>query len=164
MKYITFRPLRRMKKTGKIIVASYTQWRSVMTADYNKFSLTVDDEYKSMQPDDFVYNHKGELLYFFTYNPADVPVFQYSDMLDLDAIRANHKYYGIHWDYHNHVNYRMAGADCGGVPTFTHCTADHVADYYKDVTDFEPLTVATVTKWFGWFLYQLNNSYLKIGK
>lgn len=24
--------------------------------------------------------------------------------------------------------------------------------------------LATVRKWLGWFLYQLNNSYLKIGK
>jgi hypothetical protein len=140
------------------------QWRKVMTADYNKFHLTVIDEYKAMNPNEFVYNHKGELLYFYTYNPADVPVFQYTNLLDLDEVRANNKNYGIHWDYHNHVNYRMDGADCGGVPTFSHWTAEYIAENIKSIEPFEPLTVAAVTKWFGWFLYQLNNSYLIIGK
>lgn len=169
MKEITFRPLRRNKKTGKVIVASYMGWRKVMTADYSKFNLIVDDEYKKFPSNDFVYNHKGELLFFFTYNPADIPVYD-SDaerVIDehwLDKIHESREPHGIRWSSGGHINYSGKGMDCEGIPVFSHCTQDYVADYYKDVDKFEPLTVGTVVKWFGWFLYQLNNSYLQIGK
>ena len=49
MKTITFRPLRRIKKTGKIVVASYMQWRKVKTADYSKFKLVVDTKSNTIQ-------------------------------------------------------------------------------------------------------------------
>jgi len=163
MKEVIFRPLRRIKKINKVTVASYTQWRKVMTADYNKFNLVIDDEYKKFPMDEYVYNHKGELLYFFEYNPGDVPVFQFNPLFDLEAIRASNKYYGIRWDIDSHINYNTPLTDCDGVPTFSHWTADYIADYYKEVNYFEPLTVKVVLKWFGWFIFQLNNSYLKIG-
>ena len=159
MKELKFRPLRKVK--DKIVVASYMQWRRAMTADYNKFNLLVDASYRLIDPQDHVRNHKGELLYFFRYNPADVPVFQWNKFMDLERIRAEHKYYGILWNESNHVNYHMDGADCDGVPTFSHWTADYVADYWKDVISVHPLTVETVCKWFGWFLWQLNNSQLE---
>ena len=140
-------------------------WNRVMTSDYSKFKLTVVDDYKLMPKDEFVYNHKGELLYFPTYNPADVPVFNYGPLFDLETIRQENKYYGIDWQSGYHVNYNMLATDCVGVPTFTHCTQDRVAEYYHaHFNEFEPLTVETVTKWFGWILFQLNNSYLQIGK
>ena len=175
MRSLVFRPLRRVKKTGKVVVASYMQWRKVMTADYSKFNLTIDDEYKTMPSDEFVYNHKGELLFFFTYNPYDIPVYD-SDaerILDddwLDKIHASKQPYGIRWNINEqgHVNYNCKGMDCDGVPSFSHWYEDRITqkdtwEYYGP-DQFEPLTVKTVTKWFGWFLYQLNNSYLKIGK
>lgn len=164
MKTITFRPLRRVKKTGKITVASYMQWNKVRCGDYNKFTLVVDTEYKQLPLDEFVYDHKGELLYFFDYNPADVPVFQSNKLMTLDEMIGNNKMYGILWDYGGRVNYHMRGADCVGTPTFSHWTADYIADYWKEPNDFEPLTVKTVVTWFGWFLYQLQNSYLQMGK
>lgn len=172
MREIMFRPLRRIKKTGQIVVASYPQWSKVMTADYTRFDLIINDEYKLMPDDEYVYNHKGELLYFLDYNPADVPVFQYSRFMQLDAIRLEHKQYGIRWDADKHVNYNMAGADCQGTPTFTHFTQEYVSEYFcnsvggypERIFDFNPLTVKTVRMWFGWFLWQLNNSILTIGK
>src|SRR5688572_7137745 len=103
MRTIAFRPLRRIKKTGKITVASYMQWRKVMTADYSKFNLVVDNEYKLMPKDEYVYDHNGELLYFFNYNPADVPVFQYNPLFDIEEIQLNHKNYGILWEPDNHI-------------------------------------------------------------
>lgn len=168
MKTVEFRPLRVVKKLDKIVVASYTQWRNVMTADYNKFNLVINDEYKKMPSREYVHNHKGELLYYFDYNPADVPIFDYSPVFDLDKIHRENKYYGILWSTGGHVNYHMPGADCDGVPSFTHWTEDRVTqkdcwNYYGG-NSFAPLTVQTVTKWLGWFLWQLNNSYLKIGK
>ena len=62
MKEITFRPLRRDKKTGKIIVASYLSWYKIKCADRTKLLLTILTEYKAMNPDDLVYTHKGERL------------------------------------------------------------------------------------------------------
>lgn len=133
-----------------------------MTADYEKFILDTDKEYKKFPKDDFVYNHKGELLYFYTYNPADVPVFQWNPLFDFDAIRENNDSYGIIWnDTHGHTNYNMKGTDCDGVPTFSHNTADYIGTHYKDINEFEPLTVETVLKWYGWILWQLNNVVLK---
>lgn len=169
MKTVTFRPLRLIKKTGKITVASYMQWRKVMTADYSKFNLVVDDEYKRFSKEDYVHDHEGNLLYFYTYNPADVPVFHSAsfDFVSLEEIQKNNKMYGINWGSSlpaNHIHYNMPGTDCDGVPTFSHGSADYLATHHKDVSPFEPLTVAMVNMWFGWFLYQLENSYLKIGK
>lgn len=166
MRTVEFRPLRRIKKTGLITVASYMQWRKVKTADYNNFSLIVDDEYKTLPSDEFVYNHKGEILYFFNYNPADVPVFD-TAIFSLAEIREKTPYYGLRWQSGN-VSYIMPGMDCDGVPTFSHwpedrVTSDDVWNYYGP-DQFKPLTVKTVVQWFGWFLWQLNNSSLKIGK
>ncbi len=154
---IKFRPLRVIKKTGKVTVASYMQWRKVRTADYRNFNLIMTDEHKKMAKGDFVYNHKGEPLFFYDYNPADVPVFQWNKLFNLDVIRENNEQYGILWEYEGHVNYFMKGTDCSGVPSFSHFTADHIADHYKDLTAFEPLTVEMVSRWYGWFLWRLNN-------
>ncbi len=164
MRTITFRPLRRIKKTGKIVVASYLTWRKVMTADYNKFNLIIDDEYKNIPDDESVYDHKGDQIFFFNYNPADVPILTDPEGT-LGEIMKDHRQYGIEWTWGQHVNYRMDGADCDGVPTFTHYTADNIATfYYSRIEEFEPLTAGMVKKWFGWFLYNLNNSYLQIGR
>lgn len=164
MKTITFRPLRRIKKTGKITVASYAQWRKVKTADYNKFRLIVDNEYKTMPKGEYVYNHEGEQLFFYAYNPNDIPIFNWSPVWDLETIRQNHISYGINWGGGNCINFHADGLDCDGVPTLSHYSADSIAEHYKNMNDFEPLTVQMVVKWFGWFLLQLDNSYLQIGK
>src|SRR5690606_11615957 len=95
MKTIKFRPLRRIKKTGKITVASYMQWRNLMTADYREFNLILSEEHKAFPKDEYVYNHKGEVLFFFDYNPLDVPVFQHTFLTDIKTIMENNKSYGI---------------------------------------------------------------------
>jgi hypothetical protein len=161
MREIVFRPLRRIKKTGKITVASYMQWRKVKTADYSKFNLIVDDEYKLMPKDEYVYDHKGELLFFYTYNPAEIPIFT-PPLPDIETIFDTTDARGF--NYGQCTNYSGKGIDCDGVPTFSHFTADYLGTHKYDLNAFEPLTVDMVTKWFGWFIYQLNNSYLQIGK
>lgn len=164
MKKITFSPLRVIKKTGKITVASYMQWRKILTADYSKFQLEICNKHKQLDGNAFVFNHKGEQLFFYNYNPAEVPVFQYSKIFDLDAIREQHNQYGILWDsdINHHVGYNMKGTDCDGVPTFSHFTADYIATHYLNVNEFVPLTVDMVNTWYGWFLWQLNNSLLLV--
>lgn len=113
---------------------------------------------------ELVHNHKGEPLFFYDYNPADVPVFQWSILFDLDAIIENNKQFGILWRDESHVNYRMDGTDCDGVPTFSHYTADSIAENCIDMTVFESLTVGMVVKWYGWFLWRLDNSCLNAEK
>lgn len=163
MKTITFRPLRKINKTGKIVVASYMQWRKIATADYDKFQLIVDDEYKRLPSDEFVYDHKGELLYWFTYNPGDIPVLDASPRFNYEAARKKYgKFIIAHKD--GYVAYFVTGLDCNGVPAFSHYQQDRVARDFEDPNRFDPLTVGVVVKWFGWFLFNLNNSYLQIGK
>lgn len=157
---------------GKIIVASYMGWRKMITADYSKFNLIVADDYKTMKKDDFVYNHDGDLLYWFTMNPEEIPIYDYSPFMNQDDIGEERFFLGESFRYNYAMSYAdchsthflVDGLDCDGVPTFSHCTQDRVAESYKDVEKFEPLTVATVIKWFWWLAYQLNNSSLQIGK
>lgn len=158
---------------GKIIVASYMQWRKVRTADYSEFNLIIDDEYKRFDNDAFVHDHKGELIYFFPYNPADVPILVRTilddEPFDYDEARRLYKDFAFEsgpdsdgWPFAF-----MRGTDCEGVPCFSHHTGDSVAERYGgyySMNDFEPLTVRMVRQWLGWFLYQLQNAHLKIGK
>ena len=167
MKTVVFRPLRRIKKTGKVAVASYMQWNKVRCANYSQFKLDVVPDYKLMDKDEFVYDHKGELLYHFNYNPWDVFVYNGScieDGFDWDYMRETYKDFSIdsggEW-----ISRYWRGTDCNGTPTFSHLTTDGIANAeYRNVTQFEPLTVGYVIDWLGWFLYQLENSKLKVVK
>lgn len=150
MKEITFKPLRRIKRTGKITVLSYMQWRNVKTADYNKFILVIDSEYKNFPKDELVYNHKGENLFWRDYNPEHIPMITGYELKDGEPML-----YPRQWktDY----MYSAKGIDVDGVPAFSHYTADEIIDSKADMTDFEPLTVEIVRWWLGWFLYKLDN-------
>jgi hypothetical protein len=162
MREIKFRPLRVIKKTGKVTVASYQQWRSVKTADYNEFKLVIDESYKNLNDNDFVYDHKDKQLFFYGYKPTDIIV---NPEIPNDVgnvylnFRKDNPY--ILLDRGGYKTYWCRGLDCEGVPTFSHYTADYiVSDHTRDYTAFEPLTVGMVKMWFGWFLWQLNNSRL----
>lgn len=170
MRTIKFRPLRVIKKTGKIVVASYPQWRSIKTADYNNFALAINENYKQLNDDDFVYNHLGEQLFFYDYNPGSVPIIK-RVILDVEDIENNPT---PEWKTGNNFilqnsclhgddwfSYRMDGADCDGVPTLNFYTADYIATHSNNLHLFEPLTVGMVKMWFGWFLWQLDNSKLQ---
>jgi hypothetical protein len=132
-----------------------------MTADYNKFPLILSDEHKALPPDEFVYNHKGELLYWFNINPADIPIFTYNRLMDSNKNRAEHRWHGTLWEHGQHATFIGPGLDSDGVPCFSHFTQERVSDPYYNLDEIEPLTVATVRHWFGWFLLNLNNSYLQ---
>jgi len=168
MNTITFRPLRRVKKSGKIVVASYMQWRKLKTADYSKFNLIVDNEYSTMPKNEFVYDHEGNLLFFKAVNPADISVVNVveSGMTYGEIVCLNEKNVTGICQYRlgNHSHYIGTGIDCDGVPTFSHFTMDYLGTNYSDMESYTPLTVGIVRKWFGWFLYQLENSNLQIGK
>lgn len=156
MKSIKFRPLRYVKNKDKIVVSSYMQWRKVMTANYSEFELIINSDHLKMNPEALVYNHKGEELFFYTYNPSEIPVFNWSVLFNLDDISESYSQYGINWNYDSAINYNMKGTDCDGVPTFSHFTIDYVVNNFKRINDFEPLKVKTVVFWFGWFLYRLD--------
>lgn len=166
---LKFRPLRVIKKTGKITVASYMQWRSIKTADYNNFNLIIDESYKMFNDADFVFNHKGKQLFFYGYNPGTVPIIK-RVILDIEDIEKNPTpewKMGNNFILHNKglysddwFTFRMDGTDCDGVPTLNFYTADYIATHSSYIHLFEPLTVGIVKMWFGWFLWQLENSRL----
>lgn len=151
MKTIIFRPLRKIKKTGKITVASYMQWRKIKTADYNDFVLIIREEYRTFPKDELVYNHNGDNLFWRNYNPEGIPLLNSYALVDGDRPP-----YPEMWK----TEYDMfcaKGLDCDGVPTFSHQTADNIYNGKSDMIDFEPLTVEIVNYWFGWFLFNLKN-------
>ncbi|GAA4393668.1 hypothetical protein [Hymenobacter koreensis] len=170
MKAVVFRPLRRVKKTGKVVVASYSQWNRVRTSDYSAFCLTVDNEYASLPADEHVYNHEGKPLFWRDFNPADIPVLEHSRLVTDEAFQAFRKEnagrYAVRWCGEERITYSCCawGLDCQGTPAFSHNTIDRVAEYYRNYKEWEPLTVGMVVKWFGWFLYQLQNSSLQVGR
>jgi hypothetical protein len=151
MNIITFRPLRRIKKTGKITVASYMQWRKIKTADYNKFILIVNEEYKTFSNDELVYNHNGENLFWRHYNPEEIPILNQYALID-----GEQPPYPPMWK--TEYMFCAKGLDVDGVPTFSHQMANNIYNSKADIKDFEPLTVKIVNYWFGWFLYCLQNN------
>lgn len=172
MKIIKFRPLRVIKKSGKITVASYQQWRSIKTADYNNFSLIIDESYKMLNDEDFVYDNKGKQLFFYDFNPNDIIVNPNIPKLDgfIPSAESSQAYLNfrnnnpyILLDRGHYQTYWCRGLDCDGVPTFSHYTTDYIVnDNTRNFTLFEPLTVGIVKMWFGWFLWQLDNSRLQV--
>lgn len=160
MRTIKFRPLR-VIKGGKIAVASYPQWRSIKTSDYNSFNLVIDKSYKMLNDADFVYNHKGEQLFFYDYSPNEIIVNpNIPDKLYLE-FRDKNPY--ILLDKGDYKTYWCRGLDCDGVPTFSHWTLNYIMqDNTIKYKAFEPLTVGMVKMWFGWFLWQLENFRLKV--
>lgn len=158
MKEIKFRPLRRIKKTGKICVASYMQWNAIMTADYDKFKLTVVDEYSKMPKDEFVYNHLGELLYFFDFDPNDIPIFDTYESNGIMRYINGRPHYGITHGHYHHTAFNVRGTDCYGIPIFTHLDANNIGTHYDNPFDFTPLTVDIVVKWLCWIMFRLKRA------
>lgn len=147
------------------------QWRKVKTADYNEFNLIIDDSYKTMPDDEYVYNHKGEQLYWFNHNDiAALP----KNIISIDDIAENANIYleefaGEEWKFTafymgDGFHHSVKGFDCEGVPVFSHNTATYAETHYSDLNQFEPLTVGMIKLWLGWFLYQLKNVDLQTRK
>ncbi len=173
MNEIVFRPLRRVKKTGKVVVAGYMQWRKVKTADYNELKLIVDNECANMPSDEFVYDHEGKQLFFYPYCPQLTDYFGLENM-DVEISRPHFQSMVWYPDGTGHILtngtptfYTGRGVDCDGVPTFSHYTADYIAIHARvdyDLMVFGPLTVGMVRSWLTWFIYKLNTSFVQIGK
>ena len=160
MKTLVFRPLRFVKKSSKIVVASYSQWYKVKTADYSRFNLVIDDEYKAFDGKEYVFNHNGEHLFWRDYNPSDINLFNVSmDWNLMKAISPN-----FAWGAHGFIcSYHAQGLDCQGTPTFSHGTIENIVGGHstlEKIDEYQLLTVDIVRKWFGWFLYNLNKASL----
>ncbi len=165
MKTIAFKPLRKIKKTGKITVAGYMQWRKVMSSDNSDFNIVLGGEHLFYNENERVYNHKGELLFWFNHNkPEDLPL-NYPDPKLIEWLRNDEEFDGEEWKLKKlneplgkGFHHSIQGFDCDGVPVFSHYTQDYIATHYNDTSQFEILTVGMVIKWYGWFLYKLKNS------
>src|SRR3954468_2058578 len=121
LRTVKFRPLRRIKKTGKVVVASYGSWSRVSTSNYNPFNLIIDPEYRSLPHDEYVYDSDGALLYFFPYDPSDIPVIKSSvarETLGEDWVSKwfamNGWTRGVDWESGNGIDYSGAGIGCNG--------------------------------------------------
>ena len=132
-KVIKFRPLRKVKKTGKIVVASYSQWRKLASLNYSYPPVTViiDQSYKEFTQSDHVFNHTGNQLFFYNYPPDE-------------------------WEKQP---FKLRGTDCDGIPVFSHLTAMSLANRksIQDILKHDPLTVKMVSEWLGWLVWKLSN-------
>lgn len=141
------------------------QWRKIATADYSKFKLIIDEEYKTFNPDELVFNHEGENLFWYNHHSQSALPKNYVDFESL-VEKLGEEMSGEYWKLSEPLGKgfhpSVRGFDCDGVPVFSHYTADYIATHYKDINDFIPLKVEMVVKWFGWFLYQLQNSVLAV--
>ena len=166
MKTIKFTPLRRIKKTGKLTVASYMQWRKVKTADYFEFNLELV-KLGCIDKNERIYNHKGELLFWFNHNdPESLPLnYPPQEMIDFLLENSEADYARIMEVASEPIGqgfyYSVQGFDCDGVPNFSHYDMNHCSQY-NDVTKFEILTAGTVMKWYGLFIYNLKNANINI--
>lgn len=163
MKTIKFRPLRRINKTGKICVASYSQWRKIKASDYESFILVINKEYESFDKSELVFDKNGENLFWKDFNPENI-----THLPSHILISEN---YPKHWRYLDFFS--AIGLDCDGVPTFSHgtmhnltignsyeYTLQEVNQILEPMNEYELLTVGVVVKWLGWFLFQLKNAEL----
>jgi len=128
MKTVPFRPLRRVKKTGKIVVAGYAQWTQVRTADYSAFCLVVDQEYVGLPLDEHVYNHEGKPLFWRDFNPEDIPVYTPDELrvceIEIGNLFRSAPHHGIRWKPDGSISYCVRDLDCQGTPTFSHLTIE----------------------------------------
>lgn len=155
-----FKPLRLVKKTGKITVASYSNWRRIKCKDWVGNQVCLIREYDQLDPSAHVYNHKGHNLFFPNVKPWDIPAYSLNA-----AAEANLDFSQRHSiDYGNgQKSYWGTGIDNEGVPTFSFFTSSYVAQHCsKQLLEFEPLTVEMVADWAGWFLYNLQRCEVKI--
>lgn len=169
MKTITFRPLRRIKKMGKIAVASYSQWYGIQTANYSQFQLVLVDDYLQFASDEPVYNHEGERLFFPDYDPYQLPIYSNDGYYSLkkhyeENVAFCWRHVSTQYSPNEWIGFHGTGMDCTGTPTFSHLTISHIAESYSDISVFEPLTVGTVTNWLGWFLLRRENALITTRK
>jgi hypothetical protein len=151
MKTIKFRPLRRIKKTGKIVVSSYGLWRQIKSADSSTFNLIIDETFKTFPKNELVYNHLGENLFWRHFNPEEIELI--NDYVLVDG----EKQYPKMWKT-DYGMYCAKGLDVDGVPCFSHGDTNEIINSMADVGEFNPLTVGVVRWWFNWFVNNLENA------
>lgn len=149
MKSIKFRPLRYVKKSKKIVVASYAQWKNIKSYDYGcmPFELILNTDFRYMDANSYVYNHKGENLFWHDINIESII-----------TVETNDDYQKKYWKTCTGY-YSVSGLDCDGVPVFTNGTTLNISNLrdLNEIDKYEPLDVKTVVKWLWWFIYELKN-------
>ena len=160
MEKILFKPLRRRKSDNKVVVGSYASWGKVGRVARYKCEIVIDTDYRSMDPEEYVHNHKGELLYFYRYDPNEMPTFKWRKGMEWEEMNG-YQARALEWCKGN-VTYNGKGIDCDGIPCFSHYTADYIGTHNFDLDDFYPLTVKQVIMWYGWFIMRLENATIKV--
>lgn len=132
-------------KTGKIIVNGYGTWRKYYKMDFS--NLILDYGYNSLPPDEFVYNRKGEQLFFYGYKPEDIKERVY-------GLPSPPYWYAIYDQNSNRKHFASRGLDSDGIPCFSHYTMDRCANGSSIdwMEQYEPLTVRMVIMWFDWLM------------
>ena len=127
-----FRPLR--IKKGKVTVSSYMSWRKFFNRGVYGGLVSLVKEYEAFNQEEFVFNHKGEQLFFPNYLPESIKEQGY-----------------------------VVGFDCDKVPCFSHYTVKMISKLSSiEVIDtFEPLRVKDVVKWLWWLIYENETIKLK---
>lgn len=164
MKTIVFKPLRYIKKTKKVTVASYMQWRKVYTANKETTTIVFDSSFKDKPTNTLVYNHKGEPLFFYEVEKIKLPKLTYIQKFgrELEATKkkvdfSDYCISGFNED--NSIYFVTHYLDCDGVPTISHFTENCISGYSKEQKQkLEPLTVGMVMRWFDWFCLLVENS------
>lgn len=140
-KVLRFRPLRIVN--GKCVVTSYMGWRKLAIANYDFPGYISPGKISIISvpniPNQEVYNHEGELLYW---NKAD----------DFEFIG---------------TRYAQSGGfyDCDGIPTFSHKSADQSVQLTEDdggvgmkmYVDMKPLMSDQVIEAFNKLILNLKN-------
>lgn len=137
------------------MVAGYLQWNKVRSENYHPYELVIAPEYRDLPQDEYVHNHKGDLLYFYNYNPNDIPILNAGEA---GIAKSLYRVYGIYSNGFTMFMGSSAGIDCEGTPTFSHFTADYLGTHGYNLDDFEPLTVGKVLEWYEWFIYRLDKA------
>lgn len=158
MKEIKFNPIRIDKKTGKCIIASYSQWYKIKNASKIGVKLIIDDLYKHLPNDTELYNHKLKQLFFYDYKPKEI--------LEVAGVDASPLFgRGINFSYHFRPSgyddvFCCEGLDCDGTPAFSHYTTDHIANNARSdkyLMSFSPLTIGMMKEWLWWWIYSMKN-------
>lgn len=139
-KVLRFRPLRIVN--GKCVVTSYMGWRKLAIANYDFPGYISPGRISIISmpniPNQEVYNHEGELLYW---NKEDT-------------------FENIGTRYVSGVFY-----DCDGIPTFSHKSADEVVQFTEEgrgvgmkmYVDMKPLMSDQVIEAFNRLILNLKN-------
>lgn len=117
-------------------------WRRFYKMPFSDFE--INNEYRSLPLDEYVYNRKGELLFFYSYHPSEIEH-------RVEGLEPSMNWVSVYSEDSRH--YGCRGLDCEGIPVFSNYTYERTADCsFEWICQYEPLTVKTVVMWLDWLM------------